>query len=138
VPRTTAAGPVAAERASSPLRVTAKSLPQHTRAHNRSLVLQTLWRQGSMSRADLARESGLTRPTVSGIVQELADDGVVTELGLREGARVGKPATLVGVRPDSFHILARPLVGAALLGRRRRRPRRGRGPGQRRHRRRDG
>ena len=110
-----AAAPVAAgaERASSSaLRVTAKSLPQHTRARNRSLVLQTLWHQGSMSRADLARESGLTRPTVSGIVQELADEGVVAELGLRGDSRVGKPATLVGIRPDSFHILALDLSSA--------------------------
>ena len=105
-----------ADRTSAPPRPsgtpTTKSLPQHARTHNRSLVLQTLFRRGSMSRADLARESGLTRPTVSGIVQELTADGIVVDLGLREDARVGKPATLVGVRADAFHILALDLSSA--------------------------
>ena len=42
------------------LRHAAKVLPEHARAHNRSLVLQTLFHQGAMSRADLSRETGLT------------------------------------------------------------------------------
>ena len=59
-----------------------------------------------MSRADLARESGLTRVTVSDLVNELAAEGIVEDLGTRVGARVGKPATLVGIRPDAFHIIS--------------------------------
>jgi hypothetical protein len=35
------------------LRHAAKVLPEHARAHNRALVLQTLFHQGAMSRADL-------------------------------------------------------------------------------------
>lgn len=82
------------------------------RAHNRSLVLQALYRDGSMSRADLARRSGLTRPTVSALVAELIDDGVARELGVRDDARVGKPATLVGIESDAFHILTVDLSSA--------------------------
>jgi predicted NBD/HSP70 family sugar kinase len=88
------------------LRVTSKALPEHNRFHNRSLVLQTLFHTGSMSRADLARESGLTRVTVSDLVNELSAEGIVEDLGTRDGARVGKPATLVGIRPDAFHIIS--------------------------------
>ena len=39
------------------LRPTAKRLPEHARSHNLSLVLQTLYRDGSRSRADIARET---------------------------------------------------------------------------------
>jgi predicted NBD/HSP70 family sugar kinase len=82
------------------------------RAHNRSLVLEALYRDGSMSRADLARRSGLTRPTVSALVAELIDDGIARELGVRDDARVGKPATLVGIESDAFHIVTVDLSSA--------------------------
>ncbi len=92
--------------ASRALRVTAKALPEHSRLHNKSLLLQTLFHRGAMSRADLARESGLTRVTVSDLVGELAAEGIVETLGTREGPRVGKPATLVDIRTNAFHIVA--------------------------------
>ncbi|KQO47843.1 MULTISPECIES: ROK family transcriptional regulator [unclassified Frigoribacterium] len=82
------------------------------RAHNRSLVLEALYRDGSMSRADLARRSGLTRPTVSALVAELIDVGIARELGVRDDARVGKPATLVGIESDAFHIVTVDLSSA--------------------------
>ena len=50
------------------LRPSTKVLPEHARGHNRSLVLQTLYRAGQQSRADVARETGLTRVTVSDLV----------------------------------------------------------------------
>ena len=88
------------------LRVTSKALPEHNRLHNRSLILQTLFHEGSMSRADLARESGLTKVTVSDLVNELSVEGIIEDLGTREGAHVGKPATIIGIRADAFHIIA--------------------------------
>ncbi|GAA4673499.1 ROK family transcriptional regulator [Frondihabitans cladoniiphilus] len=93
-------------------RVSTKSLPQHNRVHNRSVVLQALFHQGAMSRADLARESGLTRPTVSVLVAELEADGIVAEIGQREDARVGKPATLVEINADAFHLIVLDLSSA--------------------------
>ncbi|HEV7183546.1 MAG TPA: ROK family transcriptional regulator, partial [Leifsonia sp.] len=45
------------------LRPSVKVLPEHARNHNRSLVLQSLYRSGRVSRADLARLTGLTRVT---------------------------------------------------------------------------
>lgn len=59
-----------------------------------------------MSRADLARASGLTRPTVSVLIDQLVAEGIVAELGTSPENRVGKPATLVGVNPEAFHIIA--------------------------------
>lgn len=87
------------------LRPTAKVLPEDARRHNRSLVLQSLFRGGPMSRADLARATGLTRVTVSDLVLGLLDDGMVGEMGTRPGSRVGKPATLVGILSGSSHIV---------------------------------
>ncbi|HKA03475.1 MAG TPA: hypothetical protein VKD67_04070, partial [Acidimicrobiales bacterium] len=41
------------------LRATTKALPEDARHHNRSLVLQWLFRHGPTSRADLARATHL-------------------------------------------------------------------------------
>lgn len=88
------------------LRPSVKVLPEHARAHNRSLVLQQLFRSGPGSRADLARATGLTRVTVSDLVSDLEAEGLVEDLGPRPGTRVGKPATLVGLRKKEFHIIS--------------------------------
>lgn len=88
-----------------PLRHAAKVLPEHARAHNRSLVLQTLFHQGAMSRADLSRETGLTRVTISDLVAELIEDGYVAERGLREVTGPGKPATLVDLDREGHRIV---------------------------------
>lgn len=87
------------------LRPRAKVLPEHARSHNRSLVLQTLYRDGQRSRADLARETGLTRVTVSDLVAELLAEGLVIELGQRESARPGKPAVLLDIDRAAHQII---------------------------------
>jgi predicted NBD/HSP70 family sugar kinase len=93
------------------LRTTAKVLPEHARGHNRSLVLQTLYHAGSQSRADLARETGLTRVTISDLVAELIADRLVVELGHREDVRPGKPATLIDIDRGAFQIISLDLSG---------------------------
>ena len=95
-----------AARLGQALRPTEKVLPEHARAHNRSLVLAHLFHSGPSSRADIARSTGLTRVTVSDLVAELISEDLVAELGVRVGGRVGKPATLVGMQTESFHIVA--------------------------------
>jgi len=87
------------------LRPTTKVLPEHARGHNRSLVLQTLYRVGKQSRADIARETGLTRVTVSDLIAELIGEGLVIEIGQREDARPGKPATLLDLDRGAFQIV---------------------------------
>lgn len=79
------------------LRSRAKVLPEHARGHNRALVLQTLYHSGSMSRADLSRETGLTRVTISDLVSEFIADGIVIELGVRETVGPGKPPILIDI-----------------------------------------
>ena len=46
---------------------------------NRRIALNFIRRHQPMSRADLARQSGLQRSTVSAIIDQLIDEGWVTE-----------------------------------------------------------
>ncbi|MCI0158680.1 ROK family transcriptional regulator [Leifsonia shinshuensis] len=100
--RAGADGPLVPGRA---LRPRTKVLPEHARNHNRSLVLQSLYRDGQASRADLARETGLTRVTISDLVGELIAEGLVVELGQRGDARPGKPAVLLDVNRSATQIV---------------------------------
>lgn len=92
-------------RATRTRRPGAKILPEHARAHNRALVLQSLFHGGAMSRADLARETALTRVTISDLVSELISDGFVAEQGVREASGPGKPAILVDLARDGHRIV---------------------------------
>lgn len=83
----------------------AKLLPHDTRQHNRVLVLQTLISREVASRADIARETQLTRVTVSDLIAELLNEGIVEELGPSTSRKPGKPATLLRVDPDARHIV---------------------------------
>lgn len=97
------------------LRHAAKVLPEHARAHNRSLVLQTLFHHGARSRADLSRETGLTRVTISDLVAELIGDGYVIEQGTREASGPGKPAILVDLDREGHRIVGLDLSGPGHL-----------------------
>lgn len=88
------------------LRPGARVLPEHARAHNRALVLQALYRAEGLSRADVAREVGLTRVTISDLMSGLIAEGLVVELGLRTDVRPGKPATLLDINRTGFTIVA--------------------------------
>lgn len=107
--------PTANVRAFAPgraLRQGAKVLPEHARGHNRALLLQTLFHQGAMSRADLSRETGLTRVTISDLVAELIADGFVAEIGVRESSGPGKPAILVDLDRGGHRIVGLDLSGS--------------------------
>ncbi|MDI6944813.1 ROK family protein [Microbacterium barkeri] len=92
--------------------VRAKVLPEHARAHNRALVLQALFHEGAMSRADLARATGLTRVTTSDLAGELIGEGVVVEQGMQTRTGPGKPATLVDIDREGLQIVAIDLSAA--------------------------
>lgn len=93
------------------LRTTGKVLPEQARAHNRSLVLQTLYHRGEMSRADLSRETGLTRVTISDLVAECIADGIVREIGVREVTGPGKPPIVIDVDREGHQIIGIDLSG---------------------------
>ncbi|GAB3182428.1 ROK family transcriptional regulator [Nesterenkonia halophila] len=87
-------------------------LPRHARAHNLTLLLRTLFHGGAMSRADLARETGLTRVTTSDLVAHLLERKLVVEKGVRAPSGPGKPAVLVDLDRQGIQIVALDLAGA--------------------------
>ncbi|MBO9627119.1 MAG: ROK family transcriptional regulator [Microbacterium sp.] len=99
------------------LRSRSKVLPEHARGHNRALVLQTLYHSGAMSRADLSRETGLTRVTISDLVAEFIADGIVVEMGVREAVGPGKPPILIDIDRVGHQIVGIDLSGpSAFVG----------------------
>ena len=96
------------------LRVAAKVGHQDTRSTNRRLVLQALVRSNGRSRADLARLTGLTPATVSALVADLFEEGLVEELG-RGPAKVGKPSQLLGLNAGSRNIICVDLSDSSVL-----------------------
>jgi predicted NBD/HSP70 family sugar kinase len=81
-----------------------KATHQQTRAHNAALVLRALYDHGPVSRADVARMTGLTRTTVGEIVSQLLDDGMAREIGFGPSTG-GKQPILVEVIGDARHVI---------------------------------
>jgi N-acetylglucosamine repressor len=82
----------------------AKATHAQTRAHNAALVLRALYDLGPISRADIARLTGLTRTSVGELVSELEKDGLATEVG-RGPSTGGKQPTLVALNANSRTIV---------------------------------
>jgi len=78
--------------------------PQLLRALNEQLLLSHIRRLGRCSRADLARLSGLSKPTVSLALANVERSGLVREAGQRTGVP-GRSALLYEVRPDAGYVL---------------------------------
>jgi predicted NBD/HSP70 family sugar kinase len=100
------------------IRPLGKTQHEATRRSNQRLLLQGIFDEGPISRADLARSTGLGRATVSDITANLIVEGLVVESGL--GASTGgKPPTLVELDPDGRFTVAvdmsRRPIEAALL-----------------------
>ncbi len=96
-------------------RATRKATRTQTRAHNSRLVLRTIYEQGTISRAAIARETQLTRTTVSAVVADLMNQGLLEEVGL--GPSIGgKPPILLSVVADSRHLIGIDLGGDAFQG----------------------
>ena len=92
-----------------------KATRQHTKTHNSQLVLKTIFQQGPISRADIARETQLTRTTVSDIVTKFINDGLVEEVG--HGPSVGgKPPILLSVVDTSRYLIGVDLADSEFRG----------------------
>ncbi len=77
-----------------------KATSLQTKHHNRDLVLQTIFANQAISRAEIARVTSLTRTTVSDVVSGLLAEGLVEEVGLGESLG-GKNPILISIVPDS-------------------------------------
>jgi glucokinase-like ROK family protein len=85
-----------------------KATQQQTKEHNTNLVLKNIFDHESISRAEIARITSLTRTTVSEIVAELIAEGLVEEIGMGSSLG-GKSPILLSLVDDS-----RTLIGLDL------------------------
>jgi predicted NBD/HSP70 family sugar kinase len=74
--------------------------PSLLRVINERTVLELIHRQGSLSRAQAARMSGLSKPTVSLALSGLLESGLVREVGRSRGER-GPSAVLYELNPNA-------------------------------------
>jgi len=108
---TTPSGPDGPEQGRPPARPAAPALrggvaarPQLMRAMNERMLLEEVRLGGPVSRVDLARTSGLSKPTVTLALANLERDGLVRVAGHRTGFR-GPAALLYEVRPEAGYVL---------------------------------
>ncbi|HEV7367544.1 ROK family transcriptional regulator [Arenibaculum sp.] len=71
----------------------------HARRFNRRVVMEIVRLHGPLSRAEIARMTGLSAQTISNIVGEFAEAGLVRSVRRRTGAR-GQPAVDLELDPD--------------------------------------
>jgi len=88
---------------------------QQAKVHNRLLILKTIYNNAKISRADIARATGLNRATVSDAVSELIKDGVVAEVGI--GSSVGgKPPILLSMVDNARYLIGVDLAESEFRG----------------------
>jgi predicted NBD/HSP70 family sugar kinase len=86
------------------------SSPSRIRQNNIAAALQALFRQGQLSRADLAREMHLNRSSSGNIIAELLARGLVRETETEDArdavhARAGRPGILLELNPEALCFL---------------------------------
>jgi predicted NBD/HSP70 family sugar kinase len=81
-----------------------KATHQQTRAYNAALVLRALYDYGPISRAEVARLSGLTRTTVGDVISDLMGEGLAREVG-RGPSTGGKAPILLELIDGARHVI---------------------------------
>jgi predicted NBD/HSP70 family sugar kinase len=84
--------------------------PALLRELNERAVLEAIRAGHPISRGEVARRSGLSKPTVSLALASLADAGLVTEVGMTSG-RPGRGAALFAPVPDAGLVLGLDIGG---------------------------
>jgi predicted NBD/HSP70 family sugar kinase len=87
----------------------------HARSHNRRAVLEAVRLGGALSRADIARRTSLTIQTISNIVTELEEKGLLLAGTINRNPR-GQPSIPYSINPKGaasvgFHIARHGIIG---------------------------
>jgi len=73
---------------------------------NKKIILNKIRTSQPISRAQIAKETGLTPPTVSSIVKELIDSELVMESSLGESSgNGGRKPTMLHINTHAFHVI---------------------------------
>ncbi len=73
-------------------------------AHNTRIVLRAIRAQGTLTKAELARQTGLAHPTVTNITRRLIERGLLRTAGMQRGGR-GQPATRLVINAEGAHAI---------------------------------
>ncbi len=92
-----------------------KATHKQTRAYNGQLVFRTIYDHDRISRADVARATGLTRTSVSGLVNDLLERRLVEEVG-RGPSAGGKSPILLRVVDEARHLIGIDLANSEFRG----------------------
>lgn len=77
---------------------------QVLKTHNRTVILNAIRQHAAISRADLARQTGLSVGTVTGLTGELIQEGLIFEK--HEGdSRGGRPPILLALYPEGAYVV---------------------------------
>ncbi len=89
---------------------------EHIRRHNLSAILRLLNQGESMPRSALTQKTGLNRSTISDLVAELVELGLVveTEAGATQG--VGRPSLMVSATDEVVAFVVHPDIDAITVG----------------------
>ncbi|MFD1172314.1 ROK family transcriptional regulator [Oceanobacillus picturae] len=71
---------------------------------NKSIILNKVRTAEPISRAQIAKETKLTPPTVSSIVKELLEEGIIRESSLGE-SQGGRKPTMLHINLDAFYVI---------------------------------
>jgi N-acetylglucosamine repressor len=92
-----------------------KATHQKTKQHNRDLVLKNIFDRETISRAEIARLTKLTRTTVSDMVAGFIEEGLVEEIGYGESIG-GKAPLLLSLVADSRYLIGLNLAQDKFIG----------------------
>jgi glucokinase-like ROK family protein len=92
-----------------------KATRKQTKEHNTQLVLKTIYDREQISRAEIARTTKLTKTTVSYIVSQLIQDGLVEETGVGKPDG-GKPPILLGMVNNARYLVGIDLANSEFRG----------------------
>lgn len=81
---------------------------------NEHRVLEAVLERSAASKAELSRVTGLSKSTVSAVVDDLERAGILTQTNVTVGA-IGRPSVLYAVDPSAGHIVGIDLGGTKLL-----------------------
>lgn len=89
------------------------AIPSTLRTINKSLLINIIKSKGPISRAHVAKEANLTRGTISQIVQELIDNGIILETDVKEGS-VGRKGILLKYNSNYGYVVGIDLGGSKI------------------------
>jgi predicted NBD/HSP70 family sugar kinase/biotin operon repressor len=83
-----------------------KANPKLMKEINEEIIVDLLKKKEPLSRAEIAKLTGLSRATVSSIVNRLVDTGLIKEIGVgKSKSNGGRKPVLLELNPEAFYIV---------------------------------